>query len=157
MLRPLHLIQLVATTAIAATVFGVSHYTEPLGGPRRLSDRAFSETMSTLSEPALPFHPSGGYQSDNWVSNERSTQQALPQLHPHPGGAYIGVGPDYISNVESCLRGTQRDQFITNVRALPRDANSLVIGTIFHSTGDTAGKANYVTSTATFPLASVWD
>lgn len=58
--------------------------------PSRLSDKEFWHLVTSLSEP-------GGYfRSDNFVSNESSFQQVIPELlHDHTaGGVYLGVGPD---------------------------------------------------------------
>jgi len=60
----------------------------------RLSDREFWALVVELSEPQQPFQPSGEYQSDNLVSNERSVQDVLPNLSVRRNGAYIGVGPE---------------------------------------------------------------
>ena len=61
---------------------------------RALTDRQYWELVVAYSEPEQTFAPSGGYQSDNLVSNERSFQAVVPQLHPRPRAAYIGVGPE---------------------------------------------------------------
>src|SRR5438309_8362214 len=58
--------------------------------PGTLSDAEFWNLITEFSEP-------GGYfQSDNFVSNESTYQQVIPDLTRklHPGGVYLGVGPD---------------------------------------------------------------
>src|SRR5258707_607516 len=58
--------------------------------PRALSDSAFAELSSQVSEPG------GFFDTDNLISNEDSYLHAittLQQLGIH-GGAYLGVGPD---------------------------------------------------------------
>ncbi|HEY4303659.1 MAG TPA: hypothetical protein VGM82_04295 [Gemmatimonadaceae bacterium] len=58
--------------------------------PAKLTDAAFWKLVTDISE-------GGGYfQSDNFVSNETTFQWVIPPLlrSTHPGGAYLGVGPD---------------------------------------------------------------
>ena len=58
--------------------------------PSRLSDKAFWQLSTDLSEP-------GGYfRSDNFLSNENAFQMVLPELKAvlPPGGVYLGVGPE---------------------------------------------------------------
>jgi hypothetical protein len=79
-----------------------------------LSDREFAALVESLSEDAKPFRPSNGYESDNWVSNERSFQDVLPGLPRLENRAYIGVGPEqnftYLSYLEPKIA------FIVDVR-----------------------------------------
>ena len=58
--------------------------------PERLSDAAFGQLITDLSEPG------GNFRSDNLVSNEINFQHILPALvrTARPGGAYLGVGPE---------------------------------------------------------------
>jgi hypothetical protein len=58
--------------------------------PPRLSDAAFWQLVTDLSEPA------GAFMSDNFVSNESTFQRVVPELTKSrsPSGAYVGVGPD---------------------------------------------------------------
>ena len=58
--------------------------------PPRLSDAAFWQLVTDLSEPA------GAFMSDNYVSNESTFQRVVPELTKSrsPSGAYVGVGPD---------------------------------------------------------------
>jgi len=62
--------------------------TTPL--PPGYSDAEFWHILTDLSEPG------GFFRSDNFVSNETSFQNVIPELrrNTRPGGAYIGVGPD---------------------------------------------------------------
>src|SRR5688572_15502739 len=68
--------------------------------PAQLSDQEFWRIVRDFSEP-------GGYfRSDNFVSNESTFQQVIPELRAKSkrGGVYIGVGPDqnftYIAALE---------------------------------------------------------
>jgi hypothetical protein len=86
-----------------------------LGGAAVLTPRAqnpspFAAQIASLSEP------SGYFDTDNLISNERSYLQVLPDLRRRNvrGGAYIGVGPDqnftYIAEVRPSIA------FIVDVR-----------------------------------------
>jgi hypothetical protein len=78
--------------------------------PARLSDRAFWDLSSGLSEP-------GGYfRSDNLVSNEHTFQYVIPALlnQVRPGGAYLGVAPD--QNFTYIVATSPRIAFILDVR-----------------------------------------
>src|SRR5437667_55581 len=68
--------------------------------PTRLSDSAFWQLVTSISEP------SGYFRSDNFVSNETSFQYVLPDLRKttKPGGAYLGVGPDQNFTYIAALR-----------------------------------------------------
>jgi hypothetical protein len=58
--------------------------------PSRLSDRAFWQLVTELSE-------TGGYfRSDNFLSNENAFQSVIPELKSTvpTGGVYLGVGPE---------------------------------------------------------------
>jgi hypothetical protein len=58
--------------------------------PSRLSDRAFWQLVTDLSE-------TGGYfRSDNFLSNENAFQSVIPELKSTlpTGGVYLGVGPE---------------------------------------------------------------
>ena len=78
--------------------------------PTRLSDEAFWQLVTDLSEPG------GSFISDNFVSNERTFQRVVPELRrtAGPGGVYLGVGPDqnftYIAALEP------RMAFIIDIR-----------------------------------------
>jgi hypothetical protein len=58
--------------------------------PSRLSDKAFWELITELSEPG------GFFRSDNFLSNENAYQTVIPELKATlpAGGVYIGVGPE---------------------------------------------------------------
>jgi hypothetical protein len=78
--------------------------------PTRLSDTAYWQLVSALSEPG------GSFISDNYVSNESTFQRVIPDLgqRTRPGGVYLGVGPDqnftYIAAIEP------RMAFIVDIR-----------------------------------------
>jgi len=78
--------------------------------PSRLSDSAFWQIVSDLSEPGASF------MSANYVSNENSVQRVIPELQRRSrrGGVYLGVGPDqnftYIAALEP------RIAFIIDIR-----------------------------------------
>jgi len=78
--------------------------------PARLSDEAFWQLVTDLSEPG------GSFISDNFVSNERTFQRVVPELRrtAGPRGVYLGVGPDqnftYIAALEP------RMAFIIDIR-----------------------------------------
>ncbi len=58
--------------------------------PSRLTDKAFWQLVTELSEP-------GGYfRSDNFLSNENAFQTVIPELKSTlpTGGVYLGVGPE---------------------------------------------------------------
>jgi len=58
--------------------------------PDQLSDQEFWSLITDFSEP------SGPYSADNWISNESSIQDVIPQARQltRPGGVYLGVGPE---------------------------------------------------------------
>jgi hypothetical protein len=78
--------------------------------PARLSDQAFWNLSTSLSEPG------GTFRSDNLVSNEHTFQYVLPALvrQVEPGGVYLGVAPDqnftYIAAVRPAMA------FIVDIR-----------------------------------------
>jgi hypothetical protein len=78
------------------------------GWPAHLDDETLWAMVRGFSEPAGEFTPTGGYQSDNLVSNERSLQRVMPSLRgARRSGAYIGVGPEqnftYIASLEPTI------------------------------------------------------
>jgi hypothetical protein len=84
-----------ACLVVAATSMAPRRIEAPaLALPASLSDETFWRMISEFSEPSAAFTPSGGYRSDNLVSNERSDQDVVPQLLQVHGGAYLGVGPE---------------------------------------------------------------
>ena len=58
--------------------------------PAQLTDKEFWDLSELVSES------NGGFQSDNFLSNERGYQMAIPALikTAKPGRAYLGVGPE---------------------------------------------------------------
>jgi hypothetical protein len=58
--------------------------------PKQLSDGAFWRMIVEFSEPE------GLFRSDNFVSNETTYQEVIPELKKRssPDGVYLGVGPD---------------------------------------------------------------
>jgi hypothetical protein len=78
------------------------------------SDREFSQMLESFSEEPQAFEPGNGYESDNWVSNERSLQQVIPGLPHRRNGAYIGVGPEQNFTYIAAL--DPRIAFIVDIR-----------------------------------------
>jgi hypothetical protein len=78
--------------------------------PGRLSDRAFWRMVVDFSEPG------GVFRSDNFVSNETTFQEVIPELTSRgsPRGAYLGVGPDQNFTYITALR--PRIAFIVDIR-----------------------------------------
>jgi hypothetical protein len=60
------------------------------GFPAQLTDKEFWDLTEMISEP------NGEFQSDNFLSNERGYQVAIPDLikTATPGRVYLGVGPE---------------------------------------------------------------
>jgi hypothetical protein len=81
-------ITLTAALAVLRVAGPLGRWTDRL--PPRLSDAAFWQLVTDLSEPA------GAFMSDNYVSNESTFQRVVPELTTSrsPSGAYVGVGPD---------------------------------------------------------------
>lgn len=78
--------------------------------PRQLSDRAFWQMIVDFSEP-------GGYfRSDNFLSNETTFQEVIPELSRRitPGSVYVGVGPDQNFTYITALK--PRMAFIVDIR-----------------------------------------
>jgi len=77
--------------------------------PTRLSDKDFWQLVEKFSEP------SGYFQSDNLVSNERQFQNAVPALTRFKrGGVYLGVAPD--QNFTFILGLEPKIAFIVDIR-----------------------------------------
>lgn len=77
--------------------------------PARLSDQEYWRMIEEFSEP------SGSFQSDNLVSNERPFQQVVPALRKlKRGGAYLGVAPD--QNFTYIVALEPKIAFITDIR-----------------------------------------
>jgi hypothetical protein len=87
-------------TPIALVVVALSTAGAQSSLPSRLSDSAFWNLFSTMSEDG------GSFPSENFVSNERSYQHPIPYLQSivRPGDVYLGVGPEqnftYIANLK---------------------------------------------------------
>ena len=81
---------------------------EPL--PTQVSDGAFWRMVADFSEPE------GLFRSDNFVSNETTYQEVIPELKKRssPDGVYLGVGPDQNFTYITALR--PRMAFIVDVR-----------------------------------------
>jgi hypothetical protein len=78
--------------------------------PKQLSDRTFWSLVNDLSEP-------GGYfRSDNFLSNETTYQEVIPELRKRatPDGVYLGVGPDQNFTYIAALK--PRMAFIIDIR-----------------------------------------
>src|SRR5262245_44665487 len=77
--------------------------------PQRLSDKDYWQLVERFSEP------SGYFQSDNLVSNERQFQNAVPALMKFKrGGVYLGVAPD--QNFTFILGLEPKIAFIVDIR-----------------------------------------
>lgn len=81
---------------------------EPL--PTQVSDGAFWGMIADFSEPE------GLFRSDNFVSNETTYQEVIPELKKRSSsdGVYLGVGPDQNFTYIAALR--PRMAFIVDVR-----------------------------------------
>ena len=80
--------------------------------PDRLSDEAFWNLVSNLSEPG------GSFRSNNFVSNEMTFQYVIDDLlrKTNTGGVYLGVGPDQNFTYIVALR--PKIAFIVDIRRL---------------------------------------
>src|SRR2546422_1660004 len=78
--------------------------------PKQLSDRAFWRMIVDFSEPG------GLFRSDNFLSNETTYQEVIPELRKRSSsdGAYLGVGPDQNFPYITALR--PRIAFIIDIR-----------------------------------------
>src|SRR5262249_20240490 len=78
--------------------------------PKQLSDRAFWQMVVDFSEAG------GIFRSDNFVSNEKTFQEIIPELKKRssPDGAYLGVGPDQNFTYITAVR--PRIAFIIDIR-----------------------------------------
>lgn len=99
------LLTLLATAQFDARVQVIA---EPL--PKQVSDGAFWRMIVDFSEPE------GLFRSDNFVSNETTYQEVIPELKKRssPDGVYLGVGPDQNFTYISALRPHMA--FIIDVR-----------------------------------------
>jgi hypothetical protein len=78
--------------------------------PKELGDRAFWRMVVDFSEPG------GLFPSDNFISNETTYQEVIPELRRRSSsdGAYLGVGPDQNFTYITALR--PRIAFIIDIR-----------------------------------------
>ena len=78
--------------------------------PKELGDRAFWRMIVDFSEPG------GLFPSDNFISNETTYQEVIPELRRRSSsdGAYLGVGPDQNFTYITALR--PRIAFIVDIR-----------------------------------------
>jgi len=78
--------------------------------PKQLSDRAFWKLVTDFSEP------DGFFRSDNFISNETTFQEVIPELAKRvsPNGVYLGVGPDQNFTYITALH--PRMAFIIDIR-----------------------------------------
>jgi len=78
--------------------------------PKQLSDRAFWKMVVDFSEA------DGFFRSDNFISNETTFQEVIPELKKRvsPNGVYLGVGPDQNFTYIAALR--PRMAFIVDIR-----------------------------------------
>jgi hypothetical protein len=78
--------------------------------PTELNDRVFWQMVTDFSEP------DGLFRSDNFVSNERTYQEVIPELKRRalPNGVYLGVGPDQNFTYIAALQ--PRMTFIIDIR-----------------------------------------
>jgi hypothetical protein len=93
---------------LAAAQFDARVQVVPL--PKQVSDAAFWRMIVDFSEPE------GLFRSDNFVSNETTYQEVIPELKKRssPHGVYLGVGPDQNFTYIAALR--PRMAFIIDVR-----------------------------------------
>jgi hypothetical protein len=95
--------------------------------PDRLTDAAFSQLMTALSEPPGVFT-----HSDNLVSNESFMVHTVRQLRAR-GGVYIGVGPEqnfsYIARLEPAMA------FVIDIRQENRNLH-LMYKALFEASTD---------------------
>src|SRR6476660_4902171 len=84
-------LSVVLSVVLGAIVLFNAQPQAPIGTlPSHLDDGEFWQIVSDFSEP------DGFFRSDNFVSNESTFQQIIPELtrRTKPGGVYLGVGPD---------------------------------------------------------------
>lgn len=95
---------------LPCVLFLVSAWLQASTLPTQLSDEEFWKFISDSSEPG------GTFNSENFVSNERSFQHVLPDLKKRlsSSGVYLGVGPEQNFTYISALR--PRMAFIVDIR-----------------------------------------
>jgi hypothetical protein len=108
--RPLSLL-VAAVLSICGVALIVSRaQIAPSTLPAELTDGVFWQMVTDFSEP------DGLFRSDNFVSNERTYQEVIPELKQRalPNGVYLGVGPDQNFTYITALR--PRMTFIIDIR-----------------------------------------
>jgi hypothetical protein len=107
---PLALVAAALTALCIAALVHVRAQTASDTLPKQLSDQAFWKMVVDFSEPE------GLFRSDNFVSNETTFQEVIPDLKKRvsPDGVYLGVGPDQNFTYIAALR--PRMAFIVDIR-----------------------------------------
>jgi hypothetical protein len=112
MLRRRHLLVLATAllSLLGAALFGPRDQVAADNLPRQVSDRDFWRMIVDFSEP------DGFFRSDNFISNETTYQEVIPELKQRvsPAGVYLGVGPDQNFTYIAALR--PRMAFIVDIR-----------------------------------------
>jgi hypothetical protein len=106
--RPLLVAAVLSICGVALIVSRGQVVTDTL--PTELNDRVFWQMVTDFSEP------DGLFRSDNFVSNERTYQEVIPELKRRalPNGVYLGVGPDQNFTYITALQ--PRMTFIVDIR-----------------------------------------
>jgi hypothetical protein len=112
MLRRRHILVLVTAlfSLSGVALFGPRDRVAADNLPKQLSDRAFWKMVVDFSEA------DGFFRSDNFISNETTFQEVIPELKKRvsPNGVYLGVGPDQNFTYIAALR--PRMAFIVDIR-----------------------------------------
>jgi hypothetical protein len=112
MLRRRHVLVLVTAlfSLSGVALFGPRDRVAADNLPKELSDRAFWKMVVDFSEPG------GSFRSDNFISNETTFQEVIPELKTRisQNGVYLGVGPDQNFTYIAALR--PRMAFIVDIR-----------------------------------------
>jgi hypothetical protein len=112
MLRRTHVFVIVTAlfTLSGVALFGPRDRVAADNLPKQLSDRVFWKMVTDFSEP------DGFFRSDNFISNETTYQEVIPDLKKRgsANGVYLGVGPDQNFTYITALR--PRMAFIVDIR-----------------------------------------
>jgi len=112
MLRRSHVLVLVTAlfSLSGVALFGPRDRVAADNLPKQLSDRAYWKMVVDFSEP------DGFFRSDNFISNETTFQEVIPELKKRvsQNGVYLGVGPDQNFTYIAALR--PRMAFIVDIR-----------------------------------------
>ena len=112
MLRRRHVLVLVTAlfSLSGVALFGPRDRVAADNLPKQLSDRAFWKMVVDFSEA------DGFFRSDNFISNETTFQEVIPELKKRvsQNGVYLGVGPDQNFTYITALR--PRMAFIVDIR-----------------------------------------